>query len=275
MQAKALLSNPDSASMISIVSRLAEPLVSAGKPEAAGISIPGLADPEAGIWVEAVFSGIHDFPIGPILSEKWHLPIWIENDANNSAYGEKRFGIARDVDDFIWLTVSNGCGSGIFLGGKLFSGAGGNAGEIGHVRVTDEDFLCPCGNKGCLEAVAAGPGIVRRYRKAAGFAGDISAKEIGNLARKGDPVAKEIWKEEGVYLGRAIAAAVNILNVPLVVLGGGVGLAADLYRESLQETVSQQLYRHANANLRIERSAIGYDASLLGAAALALHHLGL
>jgi len=267
------LSHPDKASLLQNIDQLVKPLLERYHPIAIGVSIPGLANPKTGICIDAVFSKIKDFPIGMLLKESYHLDTFIENDANNCAYAEKVFGLAQEVDDFIWLTISNGCGSGIFLNGKLFSGSQGNAGELGHICVTDEDVLCPCGNKGCLESVAAGPGIIRRYLAAThNLEKGISAKEIAQKAKQGDMVALAVYRKTGEYLGNSIAAAVNVLNVPLVVLGGGIAMDSALFMDTLQETVQKHLFHTANRNLKIVTTKLGYNASLIGAAANVFIH---
>jgi glucokinase len=234
-------------------------------------SIPGLVDTENGIWLEAVFSKVKNFSLGEILYQRYNLPVFLENDANNSAYGEKYFGHARDANDFIWLTVSNGCGAGIFLEGKLFTGASGHAGELGHICVTNKNLKCPCGNTGCLEAAAAGPGISIRYRELTGKS--FSAKEIAEKAKEGDADAVYVYKKTGVYIGRAIASAVNVINVPLVIIGGGISMDYDLIKDDINRTVEEKIYRTANNNLAIMQTKLGYYASLIGAAANALGKL--
>jgi len=265
------LNNQDQASLLADILSLCDSFLNDFKISGIGLSIPGLVDVKNGIWLEAVFSKVRDFPLGNILAEKYKLPVHLENDANNSAIGEKYFGYAQDCDEFIWLTVSNGCGAGVFLGGKLFTALGGHAGELGHICVTDEDFTCPCGNKGCLEAAAAGPGISRRYKALTGEA--LSAKEISVRARLGDEDAVAVFRKTGEYLGTAIAAAVNVTNVPLVVIGGGISMAYDLFSEELEKTVHKKIYLTANKNLQIKRTKLGYHASLLGAVANCLIHL--
>jgi glucokinase len=273
-QAKTMFIHPTQNSIMKDIRELCTSMIAGKDVGSIGVSIPGLADPNRGLWLDSVFSKVHDFPIGPILSDTFHLPVFIDNDANNCACAERMFGCAKHVDDFIWLTISNGCGSGVFLGGKLFSGCFGNAGEIGHICVTDEPYVCPCGNVGCLEAVAAGPGIVRRYLKATGISKtSLSAKDIADLAKKGDQVALSVFQKTGIYIGRAIAAAVNVLNVPLVVLGGGISLDSNLFMNQVKESVAQHIYRTANRNLEITTTKLGYDASLLGAAANAFIYM--
>jgi glucokinase-like ROK family protein len=246
---------------------------------AVGVAVPGLTDSESGIWVESSFSGIKDVRISSILSRKLKLPVFIENDCNACAYGEKLFGSCKEINDFIWITISNGIGSGIIHDGKIYKGAYKSAGEIGHVNVVDNGTVCPCGNRGCLEAYAAGPGIVNRYKEKSincnGAGVNYGAYEISQLAKKGDKAAIEVFRDTGYYMGKAISYAVNILNPHKVVLGGGVSLSADLFLSELRKTVNRMVYTTANRDLSIETTALSYEAALIGSAAIAINGIGL
>jgi glucokinase len=268
---KTLIHQPTQASILHETFSLCDSFIAEFGISCIGVSIPGLVDPIEGLWLEAVFSKVRDFRLRDILQERYHVPVFVENDANNCAYGEKNFGNAKEYDDFIWLTISNGCGAGVFLGGKLFTGQNGHAGELGHLCVTDEDYICPCGNKGCLEAVAAGPGISYRYKQITGES--LTAKEIATKAKAGDATALTIYHNTGGYIGKAIAAAVNVLNVPLVVIGGGVAMDYDLFKDNMFKSVQRHIYRTANKSLVIMPTKLGYHASLIGAAANALGNL--
>jgi predicted NBD/HSP70 family sugar kinase len=236
-----------------------------------GISVPGLVDSKTGMWVYACFSKIRNFPIAKLLFEEFKRPVYIENDANNCMYAERMFGHTKNVSDFIWITVSNGVGSGIFLENKPFIGSGGNAGEIGHINVVNNGAICSCGNKGCLEAYASGPSIVRRFNEKTGTEiNGLTAKDIARLAKSGNEDAIEIFKETGFYLGKAIALAVNLINVPMVVLGGGISMDYELFEKSMLESVDKFIYRNANVSLLIQKTALNYEASLIGAAAYAM-----
>ena len=178
------------------------------------------------------------------------------------------------MKDFLYLTVSNGCGGAIFMGDLLYYGASGNAGEIGHVCVEPQGRQCNCGARGCLEMHAAGPALVKNYLEVGGLSqlqGQApNAKAIADLARGGDPAALETYRLEGVYLGRAIAAACNLLNPSKVIIGGGISLAFDLFQASLWDTLRQYIYWNANQQLTIQPTALGYNGGLLGAAAVAV-----
>ena len=243
-------------------------------PAIMGATIPGLADPEKGLWVEASFSGIRNLPFSAIMQAEFGFSVKIENDGNACAKAERLFGCCRGIDHFIWMTVSNGIGGSVFANGSLYSGSSGNAGEIGHVVVEEGPNArpCKCGLSGCAEMHASGLGLMKNYLSLGGktlIDGDPpTAKSIAELARAGDKTASAAWDLEGLYLGRAIGAAVNLLNPQKVVIGGGVSLGFDLFFPSLSKTLETHVYRNANPGLLVEPTALGYNAGLLGAAAL-------
>jgi glucokinase len=244
------------------------------RPGVMGAAIPGLADPAKGLWVESVFSGIRDLPFGRIMEEEFGLPVRLDNDGRACAAAERMFGCCRGIDHFIWITVSNGIGGCIFINGGPYAGGGGNAGEIGHVVVEEgpRARLCKCGHAGCAEMHASGPGLVKNYLSLGGapqIDGEApSAKSIDGLARRSDKAALAAYEMEGLYLGRAIAAAVNLINPQKVVIGGGVSLGFDLFWPSLERALHARVYRGANPNITVEPTPLGYNAALLGAAAL-------
>jgi len=239
-----------------------------------GATIPGLADPKKGLWVEASFSGIRDLPFASIMEAEFGLPVRIGNDGNACAMAERLFGSCKDVDHFIWVTVSNGIGGSIFVNSSLYPGSSGNAGEIGHIVVEEGPNArpCKCGLSGCAEMHASGPGLAKNYLSLGGkweTSGEPpTAKSIAALAWAGEKIAIATYELEGLYLGRAIGAAVNLINPQKVVIGGGVSLGFDLFRPSLTKTLETHVYRNANPGLKVEPTALGYNAALLGAAAI-------
>jgi glucokinase len=243
-------------------------------PTVIGATIPGLADPKKGIWVEAIFSGIRLLPFVSIMENEFSLPVYIDNDVNACAKAEKLFGCCKEVDHFIWVTVSNGIGGSIYANNNLYYGSAGNAGEIGHVIVEEGPAArpCKCGSSGCAEMHASGLAIAQNYLSLGGkpeIDGEpATAKSIEALARGGDKTAIAAYELEGIYLGRAIGAAVNLLNPQKVVIGGGVSLGFDLFRPSLLKTLETHIYRNANISVTVEPTILGYAAALLGAAAL-------
>ena len=230
-----------------------------------GMTIPGLTDAKNGIWIYAPFSGINNFPIADKIKSFYGKRVYIENDVNACAVGEKYFGCCKNIDDFLWITVSNGIGGSVFANGRLYTGSNGNAGEIGHIKVCDdEEFLCCCGSYGCLEAVAAGPGIKKRYDNI------LTAEKIADEARNGNNPAVKVMYDTGYYIGKALSSAVNILNPAMAVFGGGVSQSFDLIEAGIKDGLSRYVWEAANKNFKIARTALGYNAALIGAAALTL-----
>ena len=243
-------------------------------PTVMGATIPGLADSVKGLWVEASFSGIRNLPFAALMEEEFGFPVRLDNDCNACAAAERLFGCCKGVDHFIWVTVSNGIGGCIFANGQLYPGYHGNAGEIGHVVVEEGPNArpCKCGLRGCAEMHASGLALVKNYLSLGGEwtidGASPTARSIAALARAGDKIANEAYELEGLYLGRVIAAAINLINPQKVVIGGGVSLGFDLFWPSLAKTLETHVYRNANPDFTVEPSALGYNAGLLGAAAL-------
>ena len=274
-----------------------------------GCTIPGIADPKRGYWVYAPFSGIRDYPIAEELNARYCKPVFADNDVNACAWGEKVFGVCQNVDNYLWITISNGIGGGLVLDGKIYPGKFSGAAEIGHFNVVEDGALCGCGNRGCLEATAAGPGIARAYRELVKKTilgssdvspadaldwvaylgrtygktnvesiypdGEIEAAEkatavmIADEARRGNPLALAVYRDVGKYVGRAASWVANLINPEKIVIGGGVAGAFDLFFPSLWETFQKCLFKQTNGSLTIEKTGLGYEAGLLGAASLA------
>lgn len=250
-----------------------------------GIGVPGPVDRDAGM-VESppIMPGWHQFPIVDWLQERLGCYVLIDNDVNVMALGEQ---VVRktDADNFIFVKVGTGIGAGIILGDRLHRGNNGCAGDIGHIAVTDAPILCTCGRTGCVEAVASGAAIARIAEESArangqtllaralAQEGSITAVEVGEAARRGDPEATRIIQQSARYLGQAIATVVNCLNPSLVVLGGGVLHIGDVYLAAVREYVYKRSLPLATRNLRIQRSLAGDSAGIIGASSLVLEHL--
>ncbi len=245
------------------------------KVRGAGAAIPGLADKEKGLWVYSCFSGIKNIKIRDILAEKLGIPVVIDNDVNVCAFGEKIFGKCKHINDYLWITVSNGVGGAVYTNGQLYPGAFNCSGEIGHINVVENGAQCDCGKKGCLEAYVSGPAIVRRFlSKTSDFdKSEITAKRISEMARNKNKKALKVFSKSGYYLGKAIAAAANLINPERVVLGGGVSMAMDLFEEELEKSLDKFVFAEANKKLSVVQTGLSYNAALIGAGAMALEEL--
>ena len=254
---------------------LADAGLAFGDLAAVGMNIPGMTTPDGHVY-GSPSSGWPSFEARPLLEGLLGcpgLPVFFENDINACAVAERRFGGAPD--DFVWLTVSTGNGGAVFSGGKLVRGANNCAGEIGHVKVEYEHPLpCGCGGLGCLEAHASARAIERRAKEV--YADDpdwkgksVSAKDLEALARSGDERARAIYADAGKYIGRALAAAANFVNFKRAYIGGGVAPALDLMLPTLMAALKAGTVGPAADGVEVVRTALGYEAALLGAAAVA------
>lgn len=248
-----------------------------------GLGAPGTVDPWRGVILEAPnLAGMNDFPIQARLENELRVPVFVGNDANLAALGEQRFGAGRGVANLIYVTISTGIGGGIVANNRVFLGARGFAGEVGHQTLQADGPRCNCGNIGCLEALAAGPAIARAARDAlrAGRDSQMRATITGDLervtgtlvtqaARAGDALAREILARAGFYIGLGLVGLQHNFDTQLFVLGGGVAIHAwDFIFPTIQETFDQYTMPSMRRDVRIVPAQLGDDAGLLGAAAL-------
>lgn len=250
-----------------------------------GIGIPGIIDSAKGIVTQAPnISHVHNHPLRDILMEKLGggLPVFIENDANCAALGEWWRGSGRNVNSLIVLAIGTGLGGGIILDGKLWRGADGMAGEVGHMTISPNGAKCNCGNRGCLETFASAIGIRRMVKEGL----DVDDKSIETILREkarntpkerlpeivreaaieGDKFALWIWEEFGKALGVAVASLVNLLNVEMIVISGGLSDAWGLFIDKLLDEAKKRGLRAPMERVQIKKSTLGGDAGLLGAA---------
>jgi glucokinase-like ROK family protein len=271
--------------VLTVVERIFESLVDAhSRPGiwGIGVGLPGPVEFSLGSPTSPpIMPGWDRYPVRVRLSTRFHAPTWIDNDVNMLAMGELRRGIAVDVSDGIFVKIGTGIGAGLISDGHLHRGAQGAAGDIGHVRVGEAtNEICRCGKVGCLEALAGGQAIARQGLDAAltgespflaRFLADgtaITARTVASAAVHGDLVANEILAQAGRLIGQTIAAMVNFYNPSLVIIGGGVANAGDMFLASIRQSVYERSLPLATRDLRISRSELGDLAGIYGAAAL-------
>lgn len=238
---------------------------------------PGPLDPARGI----IFStpnipGWKNFPFAELLARKYHVPVFLENDANLAAVGEWRYGAGQGHNDVLYITISTGIGGGVISGGRLLTSERGMTAELGHLTVLPNGPVCSCGRRGHLEAIASGPAIARYVSekiasgRASTLAGDphITAREVAAAARQGDELSIEAFNYAGEFLGQAVADCLQIFNPSALIFGGGVSqsgaLLLDPMKRSLPKHVMDEAYL---TDLKITTAKLGDDAGLLGALA--------
>jgi glucokinase len=254
---------------------------------AVGAGVAGLVDSNEGVLRFSPNVSWRDLPIAERITEALGLPCQLDNDANVAAWAEWRFGAGRGYRHMLLVTLGTGIGGGIVAGRRLFRGAHGFGGEIGHFIVEPNGPLCGCGNRGCWEQVASGHAIGRLGREAARehpdsllaeLAGDpdaVSGVIVADAARRGDAVANGVLHEVGRRLGEGIAGLINVLDPQVVVVGGGAVEAGDALLEPARERCAAAIEGPAyRPKVPIVPAVLGNDAGAIGAAALALEELG-
>ena len=233
-----------------------------GDVRAAGLVVPGIYNPATDrAWAPNLW-GPDDVPLREVLVPRLPVPVVIDSDRSGYVLGEVWQGAARDCADVVFLAVGTGIGAGILSHGRLVRGSGGIAGAVGWFAL-DPRWRDDYGRMGSFEAEAAGPAFARRFGAAA-------AEDVAEAARGGDPAARHAVHETVEWLAMGIANLISVLNPQVVVLGGGLMQAADLFLEPLRHAVRRWAQPLAVEQCRIELTRLGEDAALFGAARLAL-----
>ena len=246
---------------------------------ALSVACPGPLDPSLGIIHSTPnIPGWNKFPLKAKLETRFHIPVFLENDANLAALGEWSYGIGRGYDDLIYFTISTGIGGGVISRDRLLLGAKGLAAELGHITVLPDGPLCSCGQRGHLEALASGPGIANyvneRLQEGEGSilkpGVHLSARQVADAAHTGDRLAIQAFERAGHFLGRALADFLHIFNPSIVIFGGGVSQSSELLFEPMKASVEKHIMDPGYIeNLAITTARLGDDAGLLGALAFA------
>jgi glucokinase len=303
--------------MCDAIQRLSAQYRQSGKFLGAGLGIPGIIDLQTGMLRKSAnLPGFEEYPVRDEIERRLGFPknaarVVLENDANVAALGEQWLGAARGVPNMAVVTLGTGIGGGIVLQGKIWHGMNGMAGEFGHVTLEPSGHPCGCGNHGCAEQYASASAVMRMARaaiasgaapslaQAASSDPEFGAKSVYNLAIQGDEPARQIFRTFGRYLGILLAGLINVLNLDMFVLGGGVSSAWDAYAPTMfnelrtrslvyaatapdelltttndssgKETGASAHTQNRNARKTIiTQAALGSDAGLYGAARVAV-----
>lgn len=200
------------------------------------------------------------------VTKRTNIPCIVDNDANAYAMGEATFGAARGMESVVVYTLGTGVGGGVVFNGKIWRGADGVAGEMGHVCIEEHGRLCSCGAHGCVEAYSSASSMLRLAKEYGSNAN--TAKEAFEQANEGDEGAKKAFQRAGTALGIAIAGIVNTLNPNAVVIGGGGSAAFPLLEHYVREQLAARAFPAAYENLKLLKGSLGNDAAILGGAAL-------
>ena len=251
---------------------------------AVGIGCGGPLDSERGVLLSPLhLPGWRDVPVVELARAAFDVPAALENDATAAAAGEHRFGAGAGTRHMVYLTVSTGVGGGVVADGRLYRGAMGNGGELGHVTVDCNGRVCRgCGRRGCLEAYASGTSIAERAVEALAASGAPSilralerptAADVAAAARDGDALAAVVWDETVSALACGLTSIVNLFEPELVVLGGGVTRAGEQLIGPVRDAVRSDAVRPAGEPVGVVRSALGDHVGIVGAATIVYDRL--
>jgi glucokinase len=287
IQARLVISTPreDPDRLVTAVADLVAELAR-GQPRvtAVGLGTCGRVDPvDQSVMSSIALGWSRPVALRALLEARTGLPVFIDNDVNAGALGEHAWGAGHGVDDLIYLGVGTGIGAGIVLGGRLYRGATGAAGEIGHMVIDLDGPPCPCGNRGCLEVLAGGkalgafastdvPGDSALAAIALGQ-GAVSARDVFEAARAGDAHAQRLVRRTAEYLAVAIVNVVNVFDPQRVILGGGLAQTGDLLVTAVREALGHWTGCFVDGRKALVSTALGQDAALVGAVAVARHGL--
>ena len=247
---------------------LAEAGIDASRVLSVGMGVSGPVDHQADlVHRSAILPSWGDIRPGAEMSQRLGIPVYIENDANLGALAEVTMGAATGVDSAIYLMIAAGIGAGIIVGGAVWHGAGGTAGELGHVLADENGPICRCGNRGCLETIVAGPAIVDLLQRAHGP--DLTLDGVMALLRDDEPGARRAIEDAGRAVGRVLAGLVNVLNPEAIVVGGELAAAGDALLDPVRASIARHAIRPASDDVRVVASALGDRAEVLGALILA------
>ena len=253
--------------------------------EAVGVGAAGFVDAKRSTVLFAPNISWADEPLAGRVGAHIDLPVVVENDANAAAWGEFQFGAGKDVDDLLLIAVGTGIGGGYVTENRLYRGAFGVAGEVGHLRMVPAGIRCGCGRYGCWEQYASGQALVRQARDrvsdelpeaaalSAVVGGDperLTGPMVTEQAQAGDPLARELLADIGRWLGEGIASLVTVLDPAVVVLGGGVAEAGDLIVEPARRAFARTLPAAGHRPApKLRTTDLGNRAGMIGAADLA------
>ena len=246
---------------------------------AIGIASPGPLDPHTGtILATPNIPEWQNFPLTAKLSQHFNVPAHLDNDANMAGLAEYQYGAGKGHENLVYLTISTGIGGGVISHGCLLQGFHGMGAELGHMTIDPNGPMCGCGKRGHIESFSSGPSIARYVNEqlAAGQKSSLQSQpvagtvQIAEAARAGDALAISAFERAGHYLGIAVANYLAIFDPSILIFGGGVSQVGELLFKPFEESLRKHTFHpHYLDNLVITKAALGDDAGLLGALALA------
>jgi predicted NBD/HSP70 family sugar kinase/biotin operon repressor len=237
-----------------------------------GMGLPGPVHRSGLVGSSAILPGWAGTHAAERMSDLIGLPVWLRNDADLGALAEAAWGAGRDASALVYLKLATGIGAGIVIDGRLFGGAGGTAGEIGHTSLDETGDICRCGSRGCLETYASGAAIAGLLSRSLGES--LGPDDVMQRAVDGDPGSRRALADAGRHIGAAVADLCNLINPERIIVGGSMAVAGDVLLDPLREAVGLRAIPSAAEDVEIVLGELGERAELLGAVALVLHEAG-
>ncbi|HEU4658016.1 MAG TPA: ROK family transcriptional regulator [Capillimicrobium sp.] len=240
-----------------------------GRVISVGMGVPGpILHRNGTVGSGAILPGWVGVHAGEEMQRRLGLPVVVDNDANLGALAEAMFGAGRGAREIVYLKVASGIGAGLIIEGRVHHGAGGTAGELGHLLVDEEGQVCRCGNRGCLETVAAVPRLLEQLSRTHGT--DLGVDDVVALAHRGDPGCQRVIADAGRHIGRAVAMLCNLLNPARVIVGGDLSAAGELLLDPLRAALRRYAIPAAAEAAEVVAGVLGERAEVRGAVALAI-----
>lgn len=272
-------------SLCNRVERFVERLEGVDRSRIAGanLNLPGRVDSRAGTSATTFhFEDALDTPLADLLSERLGLRLFIENDTKAMAYGEYCSGLNRRYENALVVNIGWGIGLGIIADGRLYYGKNGYSGELGHIHAYDNDVLCHCGKKGCLETEVSGQAVLRKLTESirsgassllapkVAASAPVTIEDLLDAVEREDPLCIELVSRTGSELGRHLAGLINLLNPEVIVIGGPLARIESCYfLRPAELSIRKYALKLMSRNIPIETSALGADAGVIGACLLA------
>jgi glucokinase-like ROK family protein len=251
-----------------------------------GVGVPGPVRFRDGMPVSPpIMPGWHEYPVRDLLARRFGCPVLVDNDVNVMAVGEHWGGVAKSVDNYLFVKIGTGIGCGIMIRGQVYRGIDGCAGDIGHINVDPDGPVCACGNSGCLEAMFGGAALVRDALVAARSGASpplaerlarkqaITPEDVGQCAAEGDAVAVGLIRDGGQRVGLVLAGLVSFFNPSMIVIGGGLAGLGHVLLAEIRGVVYRRSLPLATGNLPIVLSELGSSAGVVGAAVMISDHV--
>jgi glucokinase len=264
--------------MFSAVTELLQEAKTRGeKVNAIGVGSPGCVDFKTGKLIGRApnFEHWENAPIKKNFEDKFGLPTWADNDANLMTLAESRLGAGQKYNNLLCVTLGTGIGGGIIINNQLYRGVHYSAAEIGHTIIDYDGKPCNCGNRGCLEAYAAAPAMVQRYKKKLKRTGvlfeieGLNTELIFHKAALNEDLAKQTINEACDYLGTGLASAANIIDPEIIIIGGGVAEAGAEFIQRIEQVVKQNTLKSLSKKLKVVKAELNLDSGIIGAILLA------